>query len=78
MLEKYESECVSVQRADFKGPLDGGGRTRFSGRRFDLYSTLAQSFEADKYYDAEGRATDLAEEFGELPLIGVEKEKGRP
>ena len=65
MLEKYESECVSLQLADFKSSLDGAGRTRFSERRFDLYSTLAQSFEADQYYNEEGRATDLAEEFGQ-------------
>ena len=64
ILEKYESECVSVQRADFKSAPKGPGRTRFSERRYDLYGPLTGSNEADKYYDERGRTTDFAEQFG--------------
>ena len=77
MLEKYESECVSVQRADFKNVPKGDGRRRFSARRYDLYSTLAKSFEADKYYDADGRATDFAEESGQEHRKGLRERAER-
>ena len=76
-LEKYESECVSVQRADLAKAPRGPGRTRFMERRYDLYTTLAQSYEAEKYYDEDGRTTSVAEGFGVEHRKELEKPPGR-
>ena len=76
-LEKYESECVSVQRADLAKAPKGPGRTRFMERRYDLYATLAQSYESEKYYDENGRTTSVAEDFGVEHRKELEKGSGR-
>jgi hypothetical protein len=61
-LEKYESECISVQRVH---PYKVADRSRFASRRPDLYAPLMQSSEDRASYDAKGRPTAAAEEFGE-------------
>ena len=64
LLEKCESECVSVQRLELSKPTKEQ-RTRFMERRPDLYAPLTKSFEEERYYDDQGRTTPLAERFGE-------------
>lgn len=64
-LEKYESECVSVQRLDlFDSPRkDDPGlyAPGFMGRRPDLYGPLTRSTEPKVLFDERGRPTDLEE-----------------
>lgn len=63
-LEKYETECVSVQFLYLRfdsvplGPED----TRFAGRRPDLYGPLARTFGGKSYYDEQGRLTAFGEQ----------------
>ena len=57
-LEKYESECVSVQRL---GPDDQAKerlRTRFKHRRPDLYDPIAENLEDGYHYDESGNITE--------------------
>lgn len=58
-MEKYESECVSVQRI---GPDDQAKEELrdkvFRQRRRDLYGPLTESFEDDNYYDDDGYVTE--------------------
>jgi predicted amidohydrolase len=65
-LEKYESECVSVQRMDlFDSPRkDDPGlyAPAFMGRRPDLYGPLTRSTEPKVLFDEQGRPTALEEE----------------
>jgi predicted amidohydrolase len=60
-LEKYETECVSVQRLDLYDTPRGEQRTRFIGRRPDLYEPLTRSFEEKTLFDEHGRPTELEE-----------------
>jgi len=64
-LEKYESECVSVQRLDlFDSPRrDDPGlyAPPFMGRRPDLYGPLTRSTEPQVLFDEQGRPTPLEE-----------------
>jgi hypothetical protein len=63
-LEKYESECVSVQRV---GPDDEAKeklRTRFKHRRPDLYDPIAKSYEDGAFYDDGGYTTEEGTESG--------------
>ncbi len=65
-LEKYESECVSVQRMDlFDSPRkDDPGlyAPGFMGRRPDLYGPLTRSTEPKILFDEQGRPTPLEEQ----------------
>ena len=57
-LEKYESECVSVQRV---GPDDHAKedlRNRFQHRRPDLYDPIARSYEDGSFYNESGGVTE--------------------
>jgi predicted amidohydrolase len=62
-MEKYESECVSVQRMDlFDSPRrdePGLYAPPFMGRRPDLYGPVARSTEPRVLFDAAGRPTEL-------------------
>jgi predicted amidohydrolase len=60
-LEKYETECVSVQFLHPDAVPVGPENTRFAGRRIDLYAPLAETFEGKRYYDEEGRLTAFGE-----------------
>lgn len=64
-LEKYESECVSVQRLDlYDSPRKdepGLYAPSFMGRRPDLYGPVTQSTEPAVLFDAQGRPTPLEE-----------------
>ena len=57
-LEKYETECISVQ---IVGPVKSN-RTPFRARRTDLYEPLAASTEEERLYDQEGRRTPRGRE----------------
>ena len=59
-LEKYETECVSVQYVRL--PKGEGNRSRFVGRRTDLYGPLVETCEPERYYNDRGRLTPQAEE----------------
>ena len=71
VLEKYEAECVSVQRVDFLGAPTGHGRTRFMERRRDLYGPLLASNEPEQYYDDQGGESQMAKDFGEKHRAGI-------
>lgn len=62
-LEKYETECVSVQRMDlFDSPRrdePGLYAPAFMGRRPDLYGSMVQSTEPRVLFDSAGRPTEL-------------------
>ncbi|MDP7162098.1 MAG: carbon-nitrogen hydrolase family protein [Phycisphaerae bacterium] len=60
-LERYESECVSVQRLDYSEIPKGEQRKCFKYRRTDLYGPLAGSAEPHSHYDANGYPTELEE-----------------
>ena len=55
-LEKYETECVSVQVL----PLPQKNRASFAARRADLYGPLAQTHDEGGWYDAGGNLTEAA------------------
>ena len=59
-LEKYETECVSVQYVRL--PKGEGNRSRFVGRRTDLYGPLVETCEPERYYNDRGRLTPQAEQ----------------
>jgi|GEM_PF-1742571 len=65
-LEKYESECVSVQRLDlFDSPRNddpGLYAPAHMGRRPDLYGPMTRSTEPQVLFDEQGRTTALEEE----------------
>jgi len=61
VLENYQTECVSVQTVHLYDTPKGEQRTRFMGRRPDLYGPLTQSFEPTTRFDADGRATPYEE-----------------
>ena len=56
-LEKYETECVSVQYLHLSKGDKGQNRGRFAGRRPDLYGPLVEAREEGRYYDEEGKLT---------------------
>lgn len=64
-LERYETECVSVQRIDlFDSPrTDGLGlyAPAFMGRRPDLYGPMTRSTEPTVLFDEKGGVTPLEE-----------------
>lgn len=55
-LEKYETECVSVQVL----PLPQENRASFAARRPDLYGPLTQTGAEGSLYDAGGNLTEAA------------------
>ena len=55
-LEKYETECVSVQVLTF--PQEN--RSSFTARRPDLYGPLTEPCEDGNLYDASGHLTEAA------------------
>ena len=57
-LEKYETECISVQ---IVGPVKSN-RASFRGRRTDLYEPLTACTEDGRLYDEDGRRTPQARE----------------
>ena len=67
-MEKYESECVSVQRV---GPDDAAKEglrdKKFRQRRRDLYGPLTESLEDESYYDDDGYVT----EAGTASMVGL-------
>ena len=64
-LEKYESECVSVQRVGPSDPTKMDLRGGFRRRRRDLYNPLINSNEDGAQYDERGHPTEAAKEVGE-------------
>ena len=52
-LEKYETECVSVQVL----PLPQTNTASFAGRRADLYGPLTKTADEGNLYDAQGKLT---------------------
>ena len=61
-LQKYETECVSVQYIPLQYHAKNQARGRFVARRPDLYRPLFEQREEGAYYDAEGRLTAEAQE----------------
>ena len=59
-LEKYETECVSVQYVHLPQQDNSQGRSRFVARRPDLYGPLVAGHQ-DGYYDGEGKLTAAGE-----------------
>ena len=59
-LEKYETECVSVQYVHLPQRDNSQGRSRFVARRPDLYGPLVAGHE-DGHYDGEGKLTAAGE-----------------
>ena len=57
-LEKYESECVSVQRVGPDDEKKEGLRSRFRHRRPDLYDPISKSYEDGSFYDEGGHTTE--------------------
>ena len=57
-LEKYESECVSVQRMGPDDQAKEGLRAKFRHRRPDLYDPIAESLEDGHFYDETGNLTE--------------------
>lgn len=76
-LERYESECVSVQRLELAAVPRGAGRTRLRERRYDLYGILTRSLEDERYYDDAGRPTPLADQFGAEHRRVLRERKGK-
>jgi predicted amidohydrolase len=66
MLEKYETECVSVGRLYLPGVLyqlpRGEKRQKFLERRPDLYGPLTQPVRGNGHFDEKGRPTAREEE----------------
>ena len=60
-LEKYETECVSVQYMHLPKVDKNQGRSRFVSRRADLYGPLVEPREPDAYYDEQGGLTPAGE-----------------
>jgi beta-ureidopropionase len=60
-LEKYETECVSVQRVYIYETPRGDQRRRFMGRRPDLYAPLLTTTEEQNLFDMDGRPTPFEE-----------------
>ena len=58
-LERYETECVSIQYVRL--PKGQENRSRFIGRRTDLYGPLIETCESGRYYDDRGRLTPQVE-----------------
>ncbi len=73
-LEKYETECISVQ---IVGPVKSN-RPSFRGRRTDLYGPLAASTEDGNLYDGEGRRTARGREQMEEVRKKALANLGRP
>lgn len=61
-LEKYETECVGLGRLFVYHTPKGDAREHFMGRRPDLYGPLQKNYEAQTWFDAQGRPTTWAEE----------------
>jgi predicted amidohydrolase len=61
MLEKYETECVSVGRLYLYDLPRGEKRHRFLERRPDLYGPLTQPVRGDGHFDEKGRPTEREE-----------------
>ncbi len=61
MHQRYESECVSVQRFDLS-ELDHVNRSHFQDRRPDLYGPLTTSIESPRHWDDAGMVTEYEEE----------------
>ena len=57
-LEKYESECVSVQRMGPDDQAKEGLRAKFKHRRPDLYDPIAETLEDGHFYDETGDITE--------------------
>ena len=64
-LEKYESECVSVQRVGLGDPTKADLRAGFRRHRRDLYGPLTNSNEDGAQYDERGYPTEAAREVEE-------------
>ncbi len=66
-LERYETECVSVQRLDlFDSPRrEGPGlyAPSFMGRRPDLYGPITRSTEPLTQFDERGQTTELEQQL---------------
>lgn len=63
-LEKYESECVSVQRMGPDDQRKEGLRSKFRNRRPDLYGPLSDFYEPGHFYDENGNLTSDGYETG--------------
>ena len=63
-MEKYESECVSVQRMGPDDSAQGELRVKFRQRRPDLYGPLTRSFKDENYYDERGYTIEAGTESG--------------
>lgn len=61
MHQRFESECVSVQRFDLC-ELNHIDRSHFERRRPDLYGPLATSIESTRHWDDAGEPTDHEEQ----------------
>jgi predicted amidohydrolase len=55
--ERYESECISVQRLDLTGFDEARTCAHFGDRRPDLYGPLTRSFESERNWDDDGEPT---------------------
>ena len=73
-LERYEKECVSVQRLDFG---DFPPRTRLIHRRPDLYGPLTTAYEKDAWYTPEGGISDVLEKERAQHLEKLRKEQDK-
>ena len=56
-LEKYETECVSVQYLRLPKGGKNQRQNRFVGRRPDLYGPLVECAQEGQYYDENGKLT---------------------
>lgn len=68
--ERYEKECVSVQRLDF-GQIPP--RDNFNYRRPDLYGPLTTEYEKNAWYTPDGQISDTLKQQRALHLENLRK-----
>jgi predicted amidohydrolase len=73
--ERYEKECVSVQRLDF-GEIPP--RNNFNYRRPDLYGPLTTEYEKNAWYTPKGEISDTLKQERARHLENLHKTRGKP